>query len=218
MSDPNVYATRSDLYDYGFLRGNVSNPGRLCASVLAATDTFELDGHGLSLNTPIITRAEPGGTLPAPLVAGATVYAIPVNDQTFKVAATAGGPAIDLTTDGDQVIVATPLPVDKVLAYWSRIVDSALPAHAVPFDPPYPDMVVATVAKLAAAELQIMAGQSSLSLTEVRAEQMALLQQWAKGGTIRDSRAGAATDVAYSESVDVDPRGWGRRCARETIP
>src|SRR6478609_2025292 len=98
MADP--YSTVSDLYAYGVPRGAVPNPARLAASVLASSDAFTLDEHGFATDDPVSFRAEAGGALPAPLVAGTTYYAIALTASTFKVAAAVAGAALDLTTDG----------------------------------------------------------------------------------------------------------------------
>src|SRR5690242_15137565 len=155
-----AYASRRDVYDYGLPRGTLGMPARLVESSLAATDVLELDGHGFETDDPVILRAAEGGTLSAPLVAGTTYYAINLSDSTFQLAAAAGGAAIDLTTDGVSMLVATPLPFDKVLEFYSRFVDSFLPAHAVPLVAPYPDVVVATVAELAAKKLLHLCGHA----------------------------------------------------------
>ena len=86
-----AYATRSDVYKYGLPRGMLANPGRLCASVLASTNAFELDGHGFETDDPILLRAEGTGAMPAPLVAGTTYYAIRVSESIFRIAATPAG-------------------------------------------------------------------------------------------------------------------------------
>jgi hypothetical protein len=215
-----LYCKRSDLYKYGLPRGMIANPGRLCASVLAATNTFELDGHGFGTDDALIVRAEAGGNVPAPLVANATVYAIPINEQTFKVAAAASGPPIDLTTDGDQVVVATPLPFDEVIEFYSRFADACMP-NVVPLDntKPYPILVVATVAELAARKLLLLSGQTSVSMSELELSTKAQLERWSSGGTIRDPNVTHSTNLAYSESVPRDVRGWnppGR--SKETLP
>lgn len=204
-----AYAARADLFKFGLPRGLLANPGRLCASALASTDVFELDGHGFETNDALLFRAESGGALPAPLVAGTTYYAIRENEQTFKVAATASGAAIDLTTNGDAVVVATALPVDDVLEFYSRFVDGFLPAHVVPLVAPFPITVTALVAELAAKKLLLIAGQSSQSMTEMELAAKAQLERWAEGKPLRDARATGPTDLAYSESVAADPRGWG---------
>lgn len=206
MAGPNDYCLQSDLYKYGLPRGMLANPGRLCATVLAATDTFELDGHGFFLNDPLITRIEAGGAMPAPLVAGVTVFAIPQNETSFKVSATAGGAAIDLTTDGLAVVVATPLPFDEVIDFYSRFVDGVIPAHFVPLTTTGPAAVPtvprATVAELAAKKLLMLCGQTSETMKELELAAKAQLERWAQGYPLRDARATGPADLAVSESID----------------
>lgn len=205
---PDVYATRSHLYTYGLPRGLLANPGRLCASALSATDAFELDGHGFEVDKALLFRAESGGTLCSPLVAGVTYYAIPQNDQFFKVAAAPAGAAINLTTDGVSVIVATALPFDEVLEFYSRFADGFLPAHLVPLQAPYPITVTALVAELSAKKILQLSGQSSASMTEAELAAKAQLERWAKGLPLRDGRATAPANLSYSESVTHDTRNW----------
>jgi hypothetical protein len=214
------YASHSDLYRFGLPRGMLANPGRI-ASALSATQAFELDGHGFATDEALLFRAESGGTLPTPIVAGATYYAIRVNDQMFKVAAAPGGPVINLTSDGSSVVVATPLPIDEVLEFYSRFVDGFLPAHFVPLSAPS-ITVRAIVAELAAKKLLLMAGQSSQSMTEQELAAKAQLERWAKSLPLRDGARGSA-NLAYSESVrsetrpvntgarNWDPRFWDPR-------
>ncbi len=204
-----AYATRANLYQFGLPRGMLANPGRLSGSVLATTDGFELDGHGFETDDALLFRAESGGTLPAPLVAGTTYYAIRVNDEVFKVAAAPAGAAINLTTDGVSVVVTTALPVDEVLEFYSRFADAFLPAHLVPLTPPYPITVTALVAELAAKKLLLMAGQSSASMAEAELGAKAQLERWAKGIPLRDARATSSANLAYGESAPpVGPRNW----------
>ncbi len=202
-----VYATRADLHKYGLPRGLLGNPGRLCASVLAATDTFEIDGS-FETDDALLFRAEAGGVLPAPIVAGVTYYAIRLSDSTFKASATISGSAIDLTTDGESVVVSAALPFDEVLEFYSRFVDGCIP-HAVPLAAPYPVIVVAIVAELSAKKLLMFAGQSSQSMTEFELAAKAQLERWYAGAPIRDARASAPTNLAVAEQVLSDPRGWG---------
>lgn len=216
----NVYASRSDVYAYGLPRGTLGMPARLVASALAATDTVELDGHGFATNDQILFRAAEGGSLPAPLVAATIYYAIYVSDSTFKVAAAPNGPVIDLTVDGVNVLVATPLPFDQVLEFYSRWADGFLPAHLVPLqldgDGRYPVIVSGVVAELASRKLQQLAGHTSASVEEFEKVAMAQLDRWSKGVPLRDPAEGAANKSIASSLVvtGVDPRGWGT----ETIP
>lgn len=208
---PNLYATRANLYDHGLPRGLLTNPGRRCAAASASTDTFELDGHGFETDTELVFRAEGNGSLPAPLVAGTTYYAIRLSESTFKVAATSGGAAIDLTASGTSVLVATPLPFDKVIERYSRWVDSCLTAHAVPLgvSKPVPIQIVAIVSELSARKLMLIRGQSSESMKEMELGAKAQVERWEKGESLRDGNATASSNLAYSESVRSDPRGWG---------
>lgn len=214
-----AYATQSDVYRYGLARGTLGMPGRLCASVLASTDQFELDGHGFSTNDPVYVRAaDPaaGGVLPAPLVAGTLYYAIDIDDAHFKVSATSSGAAIDLTTDGANVMVAEALPFSDVLEYYSRFVDEMLPAHAVPLTPDgtgaYPVVIVALVAELAAAKLQRLGGNMSVSVDNMEIAARARLARYAAGIPVRAVSTGAHTSAAVQSTVIAggDPRGWGR--------
>ena len=88
-----AYSSPADLYAFGVPRGALPNPGRLAGVVSAADNTIELDVHGFALDDLVSFRAEAGGSLPLPLVAGADYYAIPVRESYFSVASVAGGPA-----------------------------------------------------------------------------------------------------------------------------
>jgi hypothetical protein len=192
-------------------RGLLANPGRICSSVLASSDAFELDGHGFETDDPLVFRIESGGTMPAPIATGTTYRAIRVSDTLFQVAAAAAGPAIDLTTDGALVVVATPLPFDEVLEFYSRFVDGCIPAHAVPLTAPYPITVTALVAELSAHRLLLIAGQSSESMTAIELGAKAQLERFANGMVPgRDARFTASTNLAVAASTAAaDPRGWG---------
>ncbi len=202
-----AYATREDVYTYGLPRGSLGNPGRVCASALASTDTFTLDGHGFSDGEEVILRAEEGGTLPSPLVAGATYYVVWLSDSTFKVASSKGGAAVNLTTDGELVVVSTALPFDKYLERYSRFADGFIPAHLVPLSAPYPVEVTAVVAELTAKRLQIWCGQTSDSMTEIEVGAKAQLERWAKGLRIRDARVTTSANLAVARSGNGN-RGW----------
>jgi hypothetical protein len=207
MSNP--YCQRADVYKYGFPRGLLANPGRRCASVNATTDKLELDGHGFETDTPVMFRAEGSGSLPSPLLASTTYYAIRVTDSAFQVALVAGGAAINLTSTGTAVLVATPLAFDDVIEFYSRWADDFLPANAVPLNP-VPVVVRGLVAELAAKKLLLLAGQSSQSMDAQELAAKAQLERYAKGIPLRDTTAVARTNLAHSEGVVSDPRGWTR--------
>lgn len=220
MAGP-VYATRADLYAFGMPRGALANPGLLVGEVSVSADSFELDGHGLVADEEVVFRVEAGGSLPAPLVAGTTYYAVPLSDSTFKVAASAGGAAIDLTSGGENIVVTVPLPVDRVLELYSRWVDDVCIAHGVPFEDPYPIQVVSAVAVLAAARLMWISGQRSITLQELELAQKAQLDRWTKGVPLREKPnvdAVPRTNLAITAVVATVPRSWVPCGDEDTIP
>lgn len=195
------------------MRGSLTSSSRLVSTSTASTDIIELEGHGLETGDECQLRALDGGTLSAPLVAGTTYYAIKVDDARFKVAATSGGAAIDLTTTGVSMSLVVELPVDDILEFYSRFVDGLLPAHAVPLASPYPVTIVALVAELSAKRLQLIAGTSSESMKEVEIAAQAQLQRYASGIPLRDSRVTTSTNLAIHDTAGStttgDARGWG---------
>lgn len=74
------------------------------ATVDATADTFTKTAHGLLANEPVRFT----GTLPAPLAAGTTYYVRDVTANTFKVSATVGGAAVDITAAGTVMVVPQP--------------------------------------------------------------------------------------------------------------
>lgn len=128
------YCDPSDLYAHGVPRGAFPNPGRDVESVDATANTLTLGEHGYALNDPVSFRAEAGGSLPAPLAAGTTYYAIPDTGDTFSVAATEDGSAVNLTSAGERFVVIDPLPIGAAITWASQIIDDMLPAHVVPID------------------------------------------------------------------------------------
>jgi len=205
------YCVESDLYDYGIARGALANPGRLVASADATTDTIELDAHGFSTDLQVSFRAESLGSLPSPLAAGTTYYAIPVTGSTFSVSATAGGAAIDLTTAGSTFIAITEVPTAAAIEWASGILDNMMPAHVVPLTAPYPDVIVATCAELAANKLLSRTGSASESLGVMIDNAMKRVARWGKGVPIRGTNAPTSrTNNAASATVPyADTRGWG---------
>lgn len=198
-----AYATRQDLYRYGLPRGLLANPGRLVASVDTSTETFVLDGHGFEDDDELLFRAEEGGTLPAPLVAGTTYYAIRVSYDSFRVAASSGGSAINITAAGSSTVVSTSLEptIDAELERFSRLVDSYIPAHAVPLESPYPAVVVSIVAKLAAESLLAITGQASASITASAEQTRKELARLMAGVPLRDAAIVTQANLARAEGV-----------------
>lgn len=209
------YCNPSDLYDYGLPRGGVPNPGRLIASVSAASNAFELDVHGFENGDPVVLRAEAGGSLPAPLVEGTTYYAVPLTESTFSLSLTDGGSAVDLTSSGLNVIVVAPLPIAKAIDFASALIDDMIPAHAVPLTAPYPPIVVMTCAELAAAKLSGRAGGASVSLASAADAARKRLERWGKGIPIRGTNTEAQKSTLVSQytapvATFQDPTGYTR--------
>jgi hypothetical protein len=195
-----AYAQQSDVYTYGLPRGALGNPGRLVDSSLAATSTVTLSEHGFATGDPLTFRIPSGtnGSLPAPLVAGTTYYAIYETDSTFQVSATPNGAPITLTSDGVSVIVQKDLPFAQLLERYSRFVDGFLPAHVVPLAAPYPITIVALVAELTARRIQILSGVTSESMDALEASAAKQLQRYASGIPARDA---ATTQVESNLAV-----------------
>jgi hypothetical protein len=209
------YCSPDDLWDFGVPRGGIPNPGRLAADppASASTNAVELDGHGFAEGDPVSFRAEGGGSLPSPLVAGTTYYAKPTSESYFQVAASPGGAAIDLTTAGSGVVVNAPLPIDAAIEFASALIDDMLPAHAVPLVEPYPPIITMTCAELAAAKLAARSGAASVSLTVMADAARKRLERWATGVPVRGTGTSAQTPTNLAQSVTapaLDSRGYRR--------
>lgn len=208
-----LYCSAADLHDHGLPPGAIPNEARLAAEVDTTADTITLNDHGLDAGDTVKFRAGAGGTLPTPLLSATRYYALPVDESIFQVAASEGGPPINLTTAGSNVLVLAPLPTLKAIEWASRIIDDLVPAHAVPFLSPVPDLVRMTCAELAAAKLANRAGAgASASLTKMRDDAEKRLQRWAQGIPVRggqDESAREPTNVAASLALPCD-NPWRR--------
>ena len=212
MAD-DLYCSREDVN--GWLpAGEISGWSRLAATVLASDDAFTLAGHGLETDTAVTVRAVEGGSLPSPLAEGTTYYAIRLTSSRFKLSATAGGSAINLTTDGDSVVVAREPDYDSKIEFYSRWADAFLPAHLVPLEAPIHPTVKGIVAQLAAKALLNLDGKSSELVNAAELAAKAQLERFAKGLPLRGAAATASANLAVtgsgvSASTGLDPRGWG---------
>lgn len=202
-----AYCSSADVYQ-AFPPGSFPNPGRLVADVETATEIMTLDGHGFAEDAALVFRAESGGSLPAPLVAGTTYYAIPLGDSTFSVAASAGGAAIDLTTAGSSIVVTGSLPWDAVIEEASAIIDDVLIAQAVPLDP-VPAIVKRVAAQLAGRLMQQFCGvASNAPVTDDIASAQSILQRWVKGYQVRGPVEPQPANLAVTASSGNTPRAW----------
>lgn len=204
------YCSPSDVYDYGIPRGAVANPARPAVAT-ASDNAIALDLHGFEADDPVELRAEAGGTLPAPLAANTTYYVVPLTDNAFSLAAIAGGAAINLTTDGESVVVIAPFPMAKAITFASRLVDDMLPMHVVELTAPYPAIVVQTTAELAAAKLAARSGGASKSLADTLDAASKRLARWSSGVPIRGENTPARAGLAgVPVAGTTDARGWCR--------
>jgi phage gp36-like protein len=207
------YCTIDDLHEFGIPRGSVPNPGRVVASVNTTDNTFTLDAHDLTTDLPITFRAGPGGALPAPLVAGTTYYAEPVDEARFRARAAVGGAAVDLTTAGSIVMLLVPLNKSAAIAWASRRLDEMLPGHVVPLEAgAVPEVIVHVCAELAAWKLTGMRGGVSKSLSDMYKAADEVVKRWAKGVPVRGApQANKRANLAVSATLPyADAKGWNK--------
>lgn len=87
----------------GTFLGMTPNGGGLVQAFVvpdASTDVLQCVGHGLVNGVAAVAWAVPGDPLPAPLAEGSVYYVVGSTPDTLQLAATFGGPPIDLTTIG----------------------------------------------------------------------------------------------------------------------
>jgi len=205
-----LYCSRGDVNEL-VSAGEIEGSSRIAASATAATDTITLNGHGLETDSQVMVRAAEGGTLPSPLTEDTVYYAIRISNAKFKLAATEGGAAINLTTDGSgELVVIREPPYDVVIEEWSRWADSFLP-HQAPLEPPIHPLVRRLVAKLSAYELFRLDGKRSESFESVKLDAVKSFERLGNGVPLRGAAATASSNLAVtsSSSATSDPRGWG---------
>lgn len=205
------YCDPADLHEFGLPRGSIPNPARLVGSVSASGDYFALDGHGYYGGEEVRFRADVGGSLPSPIVALTTYYAICLDDARFQVSVSVGGPALDLTSSGTSVLVISKLPIAGAIAYASGVVDDMIPNAVVPLTAPFSPVIRATTAEIAAAKLGYYSGATARSLTDVLDAAMKRLARWSQGKPIRGENSPKRAALACAASVGLsDSRGWDR--------
>lgn len=205
----NLYCSRADVTAELPVSG-IASPG-ISASVSAATDEFESDGHALETDMPIRVRAEDASdaVLPSPLDEETTYYAIRVNNAVFKLSATQGGSAITIAEDADVVVTKEPR-FDETIEFYSRWVDDLIPAEAVPLEEPIDPLVRGVVARLAAKRLMNANGQDSAIVTAEEVAAKAIIERHGAGIPIRGATTTGSTNKAIKAPASSgDPRGWG---------
>jgi hypothetical protein len=195
-----LYCSRSDVNDR-LPPGSITSPAGILASCLASTDTLTYDGHGLETDREVTVRAADGGTLAAPLVAGTVYYAKRLTNSTFQLAATAGGAAISLTSDGVEMIVTREPLYDDVIEFCSRLADTSLPAHLVPLTAPIHPLVRGCVADMAAKRILNGNANDSAAVKGIDLESKAILERFAAGMPLRGGTAQVATNLAVTSTA-----------------
>lgn len=206
-----LYCSRGDV-TARLPPGTVVSPAGMLASCLASTDVLTYDGHGLETDDEVTVRAASAGTLSAPLVAGTVYYAIRLTNSTFKLAASAGGAALNITSDGVEMVVTREPKFDDVIEFVSRWADTFLPAHVVPLTAPIHPLVRGVVADVSAKRILNANGQDSAAVTAAELAGKAILERFAAGMPLRGGTAQTPSNLAItatSVSSGSDPRGWG---------
>lgn len=205
-----LYCSRGDV-TARLPPGTVVSPAGMLASCLASTDVLTYDGHGLETDDEVTVRAASAGTLSAPLVAGTVYYAIRLTNSTFKLAASAGGAALNITSDGVEMIVTREPKFDDVIEFVSRWADTFLPAHVVPLTAPIHPLVRGVVADVSAKRILNANGQDSAAVTAAELAGKAILERHAAGMPLRGGAQVPSNLAITATSVSSggDPRGFG---------
>lgn len=210
MTTADPYCTRKDVIRR-LPPGAVTSPAGLIASCLKDTDVITYDGHGFETDDELTVRAIAGGTLAAPLVAGTVYFAIRLTNATFQLAETAGGPAINLTSDGVSMMVTREPAFDEFIEYYSRWFDAFLPAEDVPLKAPIHPTAKGIVADLVAKRILNVDGKDSAAVNTAELAAKAQAERFAAGMQLRGAAVPTSpSNLAVSMSGMTDPRGWGR--------
>lgn len=207
------YCTTSDVYRF-CAPGMLQVAARLVASVSTSSDALTLQGHGLATGDPIALRAESGGSLPSPLTAATTYYAIAVSPDVFQVATTPTGSAVNLTTAGSNVLLVPQMPWSRWIDECSAMTDQTVPAHAAPLvadDGTTPEPIRVFTAAQVAMRALAFCGRETEAIQAQLAYWGKLADKWARGVPLRGASRPVPTNVALSRSGSgADPRGWSR--------
>ncbi len=205
-----LYCSRADV-NKRLPLGSITSPAGIVASCIASTDAITFDGHGLETDDAVTVRAIEGGTLSAPLVEGTVYYAIRLTTSTFKLAATAAGSAINITTNGVEMVVTREPAYNEAIEFVSRWADGFLPAHVLPLTAPIHPLIKGVVADVVAKRLLNANGQDSAVVNAAELAGKAILERYAAGLPLRGATvtSSANTAVVATLSATTDARGWG---------
>lgn len=212
------YCTEQDAYRF-IPPGMVSLAGRLLSGVDTSADALTLNAHGLALDSPLSLRAESGGSLPSPLVAGTVYYAIPLSSDSFRVASAPGGSAINLTTAGSNIVAIPQLPWTLWIAECSAMLDQVLPAHVVPITGTVPEPVRLYTAALLAMRALAHVGAETAAVQGQIEFWSKQADKWSRAVPLRGANVPASANCAIVGSVSgADPRGWLPRNGGRYLP
>ena len=209
------YCTAQDALQW--LRpGSVRNPERNVSEVSTTADTMLVDNHGLWTGDSFELRVQAGGTIPTGLVEGTTYYAIRVSDSLFKVASSAAlaalGTAIDITAEGENIGLITPIPWSKFIIEESAAIDEIMVGHGVPFAA---DQVPSIIQRYTSARVIARACMFCGVKTEDLRQEMAAIEKdferYRSGLPLRAPEATLPANKAIRGSVSgsgADARGW----------
>lgn len=211
-----LYCSRRDV-SRRLPLGAVSSSGGIVLSSVATSDVITYDGHGLETDDEVTVRAAEDGTLSAPLAEDTIYFAIRITNAKFKLAATAGGPPIDLTSNGVSMVVVREPMFDEHIEFYSRWADGILPAHLVPLEAPIHPVVRGVVADCVAKRVLNADGKSSAIVDATEVAGKAILERYAAGLPLRGASTTASANVAVTATLltTPDPRGWG---SGDTLP
>lgn len=209
-----LYCSRRDV-SRRLPLGSVSSPSGIVASSVATSDVITCDGHGLETDDEVTVRAIAGGTLSAPLAEGTTYFAIRLTNATFQLAATTGGSAINLTSDGVSMMVIREPLFDEHIEFYSRWADGLLPAHLVPLQAPIHPLVRGVVADCAAKRVLNADDKSSAAVDATELAGKAILERYAVGLPLRGAPVTGPANLAVSGASVATARE--SRCER-SIP
>ncbi len=204
----NLYCNRGDVTER-LAPGAIISRGGLTVSSVAFSNALTFDGHGLEAGDPVTVRAIEGGALAEPLEPETTYFARRVSNATFELAATLGGPAIYLTSDGIEMLFTCEPNFDKWIEFYSRWADTFMPAHAAPMADP-PPLVRGLVADLVSKRLLNIGGQDSAIITAFEESAQKQLERYAAGLPVPGATTHTNLAVRRTGSLG-DPRGWSSR-------
>lgn len=208
MTVADLYCSRADVTKRLPL-GSITSPSSIIASSIASTDVLTLDGHGLETDDEVTVRATDEGSLSTPLAPDTIYFAIRLTNATFKLAASSGGSAINITSDGASMLVTREPAYDDIIEFFSRWADTFLPAHVVPLEQPIHPLVRGIVADLSKKAILNIDGKDSASVDAAMVASSAQLTRFAAGLTLRGAPATEPATLAVSGRQTSDARDGG---------